>query len=264
MLGRLKGLSAVGAFVAAAASLVVVPAGAASQKVTLSLKTPSINVGQTAHISGTVTPAPTAATADQTVRLQRFYAKAWHSYKAQTLSGTSTYNFAVTPTGAGVFQYRAASGDAVSRTITLSVYAWQDLTSLSKQVHLGDGAGCELSATINGTFFEHTCTFLDVYAIVRRSSVEWTGLLQKCSTFEGTAGLVDSDKQIAQASLSVSADGVLLYSHTFSKGQSKNLRLDISGRHSLKVATVARNPADDWPLELVGLGDPRVLCTWHP
>ncbi len=159
---------------------------------------------------------------------------------------------------------QAASGDLVSRTITLSVYAWQDLTALAKQVHLGDGAGCALSATINGTFFEHTCTFQDVYAIVRKSSVEWTGLQQKCSTFEGTAGLVDSDKDVAQAGLSVSADGVVLYSHSFSKGQSKNLKLDITGKRSLKVVTVAKNPADDWPLELVGLGDPRVLCTWHP
>ena len=259
-MGKLKGLSVVGAFVVAVACLTVIPAGATSQKVTLSLKTPSIIVGQTAHISGIVTPAAP----DQTVRLQRFYAKAWHSYRVQTLTSASSYNFAVTPTGAGVFQYRAASGDSVSRTITLSVYAWQDLTALSKQVHLGDGAGCALSATINGTFFEHTCTFQDVYAIVRKSSVEWTGLQQKCSTFEGTAGLVDSDKDVAQASLSVSADGVSLYSHTFSKGQSKNLQLDISGRRSLKVTTVARNPADDWPLELVGLGGPRVLCTWHP
>jgi hypothetical protein len=259
-LGKLKGLSVVGACVAAAASLTVVPAGAASPPVTVSLKTPTINVGQTAHISGTVSPS----LSDQTVRLQRFYSKEWHSYKEQTLTSASTYNFAVTPTGAGVFQYRAASGSAVSRSVTLSVYAWQDLTSLSRQVHLGNGAGCELSATINGTFFEHTCTFQDVYAIVRKSTVAWTGLMQKCSTFEGTAGLVDSDKDVAQASLSVSADGVVLYNQTFAKGQSKHLRLDIRGRHSIKVTTVARNPADDWPLELVGLGDPRILCTWHP
>ena len=163
-----------------------------------------------------------------------------------------------------MFQYRTAVDGMVSRTITLSVYAWQDLTSLVRQVHLGNGAGCELSATINGTYFEHTCTFQDVYAIVRKSSVEWTGLQQKCSTFEGTAGLVDSDKNVAQASLAVSADGVVLFNRTFTKGQSKNLRLDITGRRSLKVTTVARNPSDDWPLELVGLGDPRILCTWHP
>lgn len=260
MLGRLKGLSAVGAFAVMAATLSVIPAGAAAQTVTLALKTPAINVGQTAHIAGSVSPA----TPGQTVRLQRFYAKAWHSYKQQTLGDDSSYNFAVTPSGAGVFQYRTASADTVSRTVTLSVYAWQDLTSLTRQVHLGNGAGCELSATINGTFFEHTCTFQDVYAIVRKSSVEWTGLQQKCSTFEGTAGLVDSDKDVAQAGLSVSADGVVLYSHSFSKGQSKNLKLDITGKRSLKVVTVAKNPADDWPLELVGLGDPRVLCTWHP
>jgi hypothetical protein len=260
MLGKLKGLSLVGAFIVAAAMLTAIPAGAASQKVTLSLKTPKINVGQTAHISGSVSPAA----ADQTVRLQRFYAKEWHSYKEQTLAGDSTYNFAVAPSGAGVYQYRTASADTVSRAVTLSVYAWQDLTTLSRQVHLGNGAGCQLSATINGTFFEHTCTFQDVYAIVRKSSVEWTGLMQKCSTFEGTAGLVDSDKDVARANLSVSADGVLLYSHTFSKGQSKNLKLDISGRDRLKVTTIAKNPSDVWPLELVGLGDPRVLCAWHP
>jgi len=259
-LGKLKGLSVVGACVAAAATLTVIPAGAASQKVTLSLKTPTINVGQTAHISGTVS----SSSSDQTVRLQRFSSNAWHSYKEQTLTSASTYNFAVTPTGGGVFQFRTASGSAVSRTVTLSVYAWQDLTSLSRQLHLGNGAGCELSATINGTFFEHTCTFQDVYAIVRKSMVEWTGLMQKCTTFEGTAGLVDSDKDVAQASLSVSADGVVLYNQTFSKGQSKNLRLDIRGRRSLKVTTVAKNPSDLWPLELVGLGGPRILCTWHP
>ena len=259
-MGKLKGLSVVVACAAATAALSVIPAAAASQKLTLSLKTPSINVGQTAHISGTVTPAAP----NHTVRLQRFYAKAWHSYKEQTLTSTSSYNFAVTPTGAGVFQFRTAVDDTVSQTITLSVYAWQDLTSLARQVHLGNGAGCELSATINGAFFEHTCTFQDVYAIVRKSSVEWTGLQQKCSTFEGTAGLVDSDKDVARASLAVSADGVVLFNRTFTKGQSKNLRLDITGRRSLKVTTVARNPLDDWPLELVGLGDPRILCTWHP
>ena len=260
MKGQLKGLSVVVACAIATASLCAIPAGAASAKVAVALKTPSINVGQTAHISGTVAPAASG----QTVRLQRFYDKEWHSYKEQGLSDGSSYNFSVTPSGAGVFQFRTASAGAVSRIVTLSVYAWQDLTSLTRQVHLGDGAGCELSATINGTFFEHTCTFQDVYAIVRKSSVEWTGLQQKCSTFEGTAGLVDSDKDVAQASLAVSADGVSLYSHTFSKGQSKHVRLDISGRRSLKVTTIAGNPADDWPLELVGLGGPRVLCTWHP
>ena len=112
---------------------------------------------------------------------------------------------------------------------------------------------------------ERTCTFQERVrdrARSRRSS--WSGLLRKCSTFEGTAGLVDSDKDVARASLAVSADGVLLYSHTFSKGQSKNLRLDIAAGAASRSRPLAKNPADDWPLELVGLGNPRIRCTWHP
>ena len=243
-----------------AATLTGIPAGAATQTVAVSLRTPTINVGQIAHISGVVSPAAPGTT----VRLQRFYAWAWHPYKAQSLTSASTYNFAVVPGGAGVFQYRTASTDGVSRSVTLSVYGWQDLTTLSRQIHLGDGAGCEISATINGSFFRRTCTFQEVYAILRKSSVSWSGLLRKCSTFEGTVGLVDSDKDVARANVAVSADGVLLYSHTFSKGQSKNLRLNISGRRNIKITTLAKNPADDWPLELVGLGNPRIRCTWHP
>ena len=190
--------------VVAAATLTVIPAGAAS-RTSHALTQDAVDHRRPdrAH-PGTVTPAAS----DQTVRLQRFYAKAWHSYKEQTLTSASVVQLHGDTHGRRRVPVPHRVGDNVSRTITLSVYAWQDLTSLVRQVHLGDGAGCELSATINGTFFEHTCTFQDVYAIVRKSSVEWTGLQQKCSTFEGTAGLVDSDKDVAKASLSVSADGV--------------------------------------------------------
>jgi hypothetical protein len=112
---------ALGLFIALFAlvpTLSVPPAGAAAkQSVSIVLGSASVKIGQTAHINGKVSPAA----AGKQVRLQRFYGKAWHGYKAQTLTKKSTYDFGVSFTKKGAYKLRVAAPSAFSKTVTLTV-----------------------------------------------------------------------------------------------------------------------------------------------
>jgi hypothetical protein len=118
MKAQCRVLSLVVAVVTLTPALTTIPAGAAAkQHVSITLKKSSVHTGQTAHITGRVTPAAPGTP----IRLQRFYRNAWHGYKQKNLTTKSGYDFGVKFSVAGVYQFRVASSRAVSKTAKLSV-----------------------------------------------------------------------------------------------------------------------------------------------
>jgi hypothetical protein len=116
---KFRALSFAVALVALTPALTIAPAGAASQNVSIKLGVASVKTGQTAHIMGKVSPAASG----KAIKLQRYYAKAWHGYQAKKLTPKSTYDFAVKMTKAGTYTFRVAAPKAVSKSVKLSVVA---------------------------------------------------------------------------------------------------------------------------------------------
>jgi len=264
----MKRLAGVGVVVALIATgvLTAIPAGAANQTVTCTLSPPTVNIGQTAHITGSVSPAAPG----KQIRLQRLIGSAWHPYKWKYLTSSSTYDFGVREDVPGYYEFRVASPHGVCRGVTLAVYANQylsDIPPVDNNVWslFGDhSADCSSVRTINGILYPHACLFHSFWNDASGAYTvyaDWN-LKRACSTFTATIGLDDNDSNIAQVQLTISNElGTTLYQHTYGLGQAVPISLNISGDLQLKFFTLGVNSMDpnDEPIDV---GNPQIRCTW--
>ena len=176
------------ALAAGAATLITIPADAASQTVKAKLVPRVVKVEQTAHVTGAVTPpAP-----GQKIRLQQLAVddrgrQVWTAYKSKVLTSKSTYDFGIRKNAAGVFWFRVASPRDVTRAFDLSVAAVTHPSctklpypvclyrNVMEQVATGTGASATFRVTqprVNRGDGLYSLVLLAVESADRRQAVE--------------------------------------------------------------------------------------------
>lgn len=216
--------------------------------------------GQRALITGHVRPG--AAAAGRTVKLQEKAATGttWHTEATDRLSKRGAYRFAARPVSGRTHSYRVvmpatdAHAKGVSRTVSVEVFAWQNLDDTTSVNNSGMNFG---SVNINGTTYADSVTSGRVSS---PSSIEFN-LDHDCTELRATFGISDGSTTGGQAEVSVQADGSPAYSKTFDLGQSESDTLLFSTA-PLKIRLEAHNTSTTDGIYGYGaFGSPQVLCS---
>jgi hypothetical protein len=103
-------LAIVVALTVAGLALIATPSGAANQRVNAKVTRHKVAVGKRVFVYGQVAPkAPR-----QAIRLQRYYGKKWHAYKAGRLNNKSAYRLPISMKRPGKYKFRVAAARGVS------------------------------------------------------------------------------------------------------------------------------------------------------
>jgi hypothetical protein len=232
-------------------------------------------VGQHVKIKGTVRPAAPGAT----VQLQLRYAghDTWKTIDTATLTRSSTFRFVDKITTVRERSYRvlkSASGHRAaghSRGVTVTVYRWRDLTSLTPATQ--DGMGEVDSTSIQGVSYQHSLVAYEEdyqqpttepahieynLSTTARCPSEQTpsGISLHCKAFRATVGLADSSPYGGSAKITLLTDGTLRYAGTFGLTESAPIALDLSGVFRLTFTSVPTNDG------IAAVGQPQVLCNY--
>lgn len=225
------------------------PASATVSTHTYATITAKLELGQTGHVTGSVSPARPG----KTVTLQRLVGSSWQNRASVALSSTSHFSFAFKPTVKGSYYYRvvkpAESGYAgsVSSRLTTTVYAkvrYLETTYSS----VGDDGGWtsadqDVTTTSNGTNFPHSLGW-------SLNSCERCGVVYEeyaiggtWGVFAATVGLQDDSPTGATAKLEVFMDGRSTGVTLLQLGQTTRIRYGTSHIQRIRIQVTVASAA---------------------
>lgn len=239
------------------------------QEVLASKDTSALNIGSTSATTldaGQQISVQGNASANligRTIELQAFdnATTTWGAIGTAVVDGSANFTVSGTLYSAGkavpirvAYLETADLGGSASQTVNLTVYGWYYL--YDETVPYVDGCIVETSAAINGVTYPRSVRGCSTY------SEQFTefNVSRACTTFEATAGLLDSSSTSARWSSRVIADSALKYSKdNIALGQTFPISVDISGTLRLRLEfqrTVYGTAGDSY----LALGDARVRC----
>ena len=207
-------------------------------------------------LTGAVYPTPPEGS-QVLVQVQYEKTNAWVKAGTAKVKGDGTYRFVDKPKTTRDRVYRVVKhADKLakqdkSRERALHVIGWSWLTDLIPSAT--ENVFKAATMPINGDDYAHT---LYVDRAFTTGFTEFT-LGRDCTSLEATYGLSDRTETGGRAAISVSSDGVGVYSRTFDLGQSELVTTDVTGVYRIRLdfAQVAGTP----PTE-PSAGAGRVLC----
>jgi len=230
-------------------------------KVTLTVQTSSVSVGQKIRMSGRVS----TKAAGLLVKLQERASagRPWKDQRQARVRADGTYRTYDVPTTAKTRSYRvvmprtAHRSRGVSPSVKVSVYRWVQLTSMptvnqSFLVPVSTVAmnGIDYPASLEATTYHPDGP--------TSQSVEFN-LDRLCTKFRGTFGISDGSEAGSQVSVAATADGTPWFSQSFSLGQSAANALTFE-HAPLKINFDTASLVDG--LDGFGaVGTPEVYCT---
>jgi hypothetical protein len=250
-----------GAMALGLATLPLTAADAGSTwRVGIKASTTQLVAGQKAVLKGHVRPGAAAAGHKVALQEKARSGSKWHTELHALVTRRGTYRFVAKPVSGRTHSYRvvmpASDGHArgVSPTVSIKVFAWQDLDDLTSVNNSGMRFG---SVNINGTTYDDSVT---ANRIDSPATVEFN-LDHDCTKVRSTFGLSDGSTTGGQAEVSVQADGSPIYSNTFDLGQSESKTLTFATA-PLKIRLEAHNTSTvSGTFGYGAFGSPQALCS---
>lgn len=167
-------------------------------------------------------------------------------------------------TGTGAYSYRVSAAKsktvaaAHSNSVRVTVFRWyylSDLNDAGRNYYNGFSPAVG-AATMAGRAYYNSIRFSGY----KNSRYEDFNTSYKCSTFDATAGIVDTSTGTPAASFALLADGTQVAQSNVSLGKTAGIRADVTGifRIRLQVGFTFTAPGS------AAWGDPRVLCSGQP
>jgi hypothetical protein len=248
--------------------------GPKSYSVTATVNHSEPIVGHHVKIKGTVTPAAPGAT----VKLQLRYTgqDKWKNVDTATLTLASKFKFKEKATTVRERTYRVVKSASSHRAaghspgVTVTVYQWRDLTSLTPATQ--DGMGEVDSTSIHGITYQHSLVAYEEYQqpTAEPASIEYNlcttarcpstqrlvGVSLHSKAFRATVGLADSSPYSSSAQVTILTDGTQRYEGTFGLTESAAVAFDLTGVFRITITAV---PTADG---IAAIGHPQVLCNY--
>lgn len=224
-------------------------------KVTISVKSSHVVIGNKVVLTGTITPQAVG----QKVILQKRYSKKkpWSNVRTGKVATDGTYRLKDKPTSTKRHWYRVVKPASQTRSrgeskaVKVTVSKWMHLTDLEE----GDAENVwEDAVTINGTHYSRSLYF---YRGASSPGFIEYNISRKCSLLQGIYGLDDSSDTGSTGKVAVLADGALIYEGNFGVGQSEDVTIGTSGSFRLRFEFDYTSPDDG---AQPAVGNPKVLC----
>jgi len=234
---------------------------APAYKASLAVSSPKVLSGDRIVLAGKVSPALRGGT----VILQKRVAGAskWATEARLKTTKRSTFRYADKPTRAGVRQYRVVVPKSrkarvgVSKAVTVTVYQWRPLTSMSYRKADSTQIGY---ATINARPYRDS--YIPTYQ-TSHGSIDWN-INPACVRLRAHVGNGDESDQGATANVVLSADGAQLYAGSFGLTQSDYVSFSTRGVFRLAYSWTSTLPGSS--VSQLGaqpvFADPQLLCSF--
>ena len=233
-------------------------ARAAAYQVTMNVNKTEPLQGDKVKIKGTVKPA--AQGAKVTLQLRYADQKKWKTVATDTLSAQGRFTFKDKVGSVRTRKYRVVKGAGAhraaghSKSVKVTVFGWRDLTSLNQATYSGFGE-VENGVKMNGVAYPNSLRSYTAYPPGTPSSIDYN-LNRDCKELKGVVGLDDSSAATGSAQVSLSTDGTVRYTGTFSLTQAAPVALDVTNAFRLTVAATLTNGG------IAAVGTPQVLCSF--
>lgn len=223
-------------------------------KVSADLKAPTVVVGEDAVVvRGRVRPNA----AGQRIVLQQRLEKqtSWRKSGAARIKRNGSFKLTDKPSEGGLREYRVVKPGTdgrkkgISRTLSVTVYAWQNLTS----GFAGPSAGTYAIPSSIGTRYYPSS--LQLATAGTPGYAEYT-LGRLCTSLEATYALSDSSETGSTGTVQVTTDGTVRSTTNLVVGTVAEAVLDLKGVYRLRLDLASSAE----PKGYTAVGTPRVLC----
>lgn len=236
-------------------------------KITASAATPSVILGTTDAISGTVTPA----VARLNVVLQQQHGKTWTTSASRRISSSGSFVFGARPRqhGASIWRIavptRSRLATGASPRVSIRALSWFYLAKL-QEVQDDEASGTGMWSTdpaeSNGVTYSHP---VDTEAGCSNSDGGdyWVdfNLARRYTQFTATVGLEDDAPSNYPVSFKLIADGQTLASGTLTLGTATPIAVSVS--NVLRLRLFINDPQSPTPEDYCGTGiDEPAVVVW--
>jgi hypothetical protein len=248
------------ALVTALAGLPAVAHAESAYGVTIQGSTSTVTVGHRVVLTGSVSPAASAA--GRFVRLEERFApgKPWRLQRRARVASDGHYRVGDRPTTNTLHRYRVVipgGGDGhaagVSDVVRVRVYSWTNLTSLRR----ANSAGVYEPRRVWMNGVAYAPGIASYRPGQRPAHVEYE-LRYDCTQLRATFGLDDSSEIDGQTEVTVRTEQGQLYSRRFSVGQTDQETLQLGSPLKVRIEMTS---LVDGVQGYGAVGAARVLCT---
>jgi hypothetical protein len=201
------------------------------------------------------------------VQLQKRYEgdEKWKLVAKDVLNKNSKFKFIEVVDSVRVRQYRVVKPRQGARTagasdpVTVTVFGWRDLVSLSPLFVTGTGETSNVK--INGTDYPQS---IQGNNWGNAGSISYN-IDRKCKRFETRIGLSDLSESSATGQITLKSDSSSFYSNTFGLTQSAVIARDVTGVFRLTFDWTSSNTEGtelDQSGAIIAIGSPRLLCSF--
>jgi hypothetical protein len=222
------------------------PASATASTHTYAAITAKVELGQTGHVTGSVSPARPG----KSVTLQRLVGSSWQNRGSAALSSTSHFSFVFKPTVKGTYYYRvvkpAEAGYASSISARLTTTVVAKVRSLvttysptASDSNYRETTSDDVTATTNGVNYSHSITMN--YDTCQRCGVAYQeyAVGGTWGVFAATVGLADDSPTGVTGKLEVFVDGRSALLQTLVLGQTTRIHVGLVHVQRLRIQVIA-------------------------